>query len=43
MKRKYEEGKKAQQKFEQTMTALFQIKKTELAQKIKKKPQKGKD
>jgi hypothetical protein len=31
------------EKFERTMTALFQVKKTELAEKIKKKPKKGKD
>ena len=42
-KHKYEEGRKAQEKFERTMTALFQVKKTELAEKIKKKPKKGKD
>jgi len=43
MKRKYEEGNKAQQKFERTMTALFRVPKSELAEKIKKKPKKGKD
>jgi hypothetical protein len=43
MKSKYVEGPKAKEKFERTMTALFQAKKTGLAQKIKKKPNKGKD
>jgi hypothetical protein len=40
---KYNEGPKAKKKFERTMTALFQAKKTELAEKIKKKAEKGKD
>jgi hypothetical protein len=40
---KYHEGPKAKKKFERIMTALFQVKKTELAEKIKKKPKKGKD
>jgi len=31
------------EKFERTMAALFRVKKTELAEKIKKKPKKGKD
>jgi|GEM_PF-2841456 len=39
----YEEGPKAKEKFERTMTALFKMSKTELAEKIKKKPKKGKD
>jgi len=43
MKPKYVEGPKAKEKFERTMTALFQVKKTELAEKIKNKPKKGKD
>ncbi len=34
---------KERDKFERTMTALFQVKKAELAEKIKKKPKKGKD
>jgi hypothetical protein len=34
---------KEREKFERTMTALFRVKKTELAEKIKKKPKKGKD
>src|SRR5262249_54859055 len=38
-----EEGQKAREHFERTMTALFKIKKNELAEKIKKKPKKGKD
>jgi hypothetical protein len=43
IKPEYAEGPKAKEKFEQTMTALFQVKKTELAKKIKKKSPKGKD
>jgi hypothetical protein len=39
----YIEGPKAKEKFERTMTALFQVKKMERAEKIKKKPPKGKD
>ncbi len=42
-KQEYEKGPKAKEKFENAMTALFQVKKTELAEKIKKKPKKGKD
>jgi hypothetical protein len=38
-----EEGQKAREKFEHTMIALFRVKKTELDEKIKKKPRKGKD
>ncbi len=41
--RKYDEGLKAKDKFERTMTGLFRFKKTELAEKIKKKSKKGKD
>jgi hypothetical protein len=37
------EGPEARKNFERTMTALFQVKKVELAEKIKKKPKKGKD
>jgi hypothetical protein len=37
MKTKFTEGRKAKEKFERTMTALFQAKKTV------KKPKKGKD
>jgi hypothetical protein len=40
---KYEEGPKAKKNFERTMTALFQVKKAERTEKIKKKPKKGKD
>jgi hypothetical protein len=43
MKPKYEEGPRAKEKFERTMIALFHVQKTELAEKIKKKPKKGKD
>jgi hypothetical protein len=43
MKNKFREGPKARKQFERTMTTLFQIKKTELAEKITKKPKKGKD
>jgi hypothetical protein len=39
----YTEGPKAKEKFEHTMTALFQVKKAELAKKIKAKLKKGKD
>jgi hypothetical protein len=42
-KQEYEEGPKAKQKFERAMTALFQAKKMERAETIKKKPKKGKD
>jgi len=41
--KKHDEGPKAREKFERTMTALFRVRKTELIQKIKKKPKKGKD
>jgi hypothetical protein len=34
---------KEKEKFERTMIALFQVKKTELAEKIRKKSKKGKD
>jgi hypothetical protein len=34
---------KAQEKFERTMTTLFQVKKADLVEKIKKKTKKGKD
>ena len=43
MKVEYIDGKKAKEKFEHAMIALFRVKKTELAEKIKKKPKKGKD
>jgi hypothetical protein len=39
-KSKYIEGPKAKEKFEPTMTALFRIPKSELAEKIKKKAKK---
>ncbi len=38
-----EEERRAREKFESTMTALFRVKKTERDEKIKKKPKKGKD
>jgi hypothetical protein len=38
----YTEGPKAKKNFERAMTALFKVKKTELAEKIKNKPKKGK-
>jgi hypothetical protein len=41
--REYAEGPKAKEKFERTMIALFQVKKTERPEKIKKKATKGKD
>jgi hypothetical protein len=37
------ERPKAKQKFERTMTALFQVSKSVVTEKIKKKPKKGKD
>jgi hypothetical protein len=40
---KYAEGPKAKKNFESAMRALFQVKKSVLAEKIKKKPEKGKD
>ena len=43
MKKQYQQGPKAKEDFERMMRALFQVKKTELAEKIKKKPKKGKD
>jgi hypothetical protein len=42
-KTEYIEGPKAGEKFEHAMAALFRVKKTGLAKKIKKKPKKGKD
>jgi hypothetical protein len=43
MKKKFEEGPKAKDKFERTMTALFRVPKSVVTKKIKKKPKKGKD
>jgi hypothetical protein len=43
MKKEFDEGPKAQEKFERTMTALFRVPKSVVAEKIKKKPKKGKD
>jgi hypothetical protein len=37
------EAKNQKDKFERTMTALFKVSKTEVAEKIKKKSKKGKD
>jgi hypothetical protein len=42
-KTEYVEGPKAKEKFERAMITLFQVKKVERAEKIKKKPKKGKD
>jgi hypothetical protein len=42
-KQEYREGPKAKKEFERTMTAFFKVSKTELAEKIKKKKEKGKD
>ena len=40
--KKYEEGPKAREKFERTMTELFRVPKTEVAKKLTKKRKKGK-
>jgi hypothetical protein len=40
---KTKEGTTAKEKSERTMTALFQLKKKVLAEKLKKNPKKGKD
>ncbi len=42
MKHKRAEGPKAKENFERTMTTLFQIPKSVVTEKIKKKPKKGK-
>lgn len=42
-KTEFNEGPKAKEKFDRTMTALFKVSKTELVEKIKKKSKKGKD
>jgi hypothetical protein len=42
-KTEYQEGPKAKENFERTMTALFQVKKSGIVKKIKNKPKKGKD
>jgi len=39
----YTEGPKAKEKFEQAMTALFQVPRSVIVKKLKKKTQKGKD
>jgi len=43
MKRKREDGPKAKEKFERTMTALFRVPKSVVAEKIKARKKKGKD
>jgi hypothetical protein len=43
MKKQFNEGTKAQKKFERTMTALFRVPKSVVAEKIKAKKKKGKD
>jgi len=42
-KTKYIKGPKAKEKFERTMTALFQVPKLAVSEKIKNKSKKGKD
>jgi hypothetical protein len=42
MKAKYDEGLKAKEKFERTMTALFRVPKSVVVKKIKGKRKKGK-
>jgi len=42
-KPEYNEGPKAKERFENAMAALFKAKKSRLAKKIKKRPEKGKD
>jgi hypothetical protein len=39
----YREGPRAKEKFERTMIALFQVPKSVVTKKIKKKSKKGKD
>jgi hypothetical protein len=43
MKKEFLEGPKAKENFERNMTALFQVPKSVVTKKIKKKPKKGKD
>ncbi len=43
MKKQFTEGRKAKEKFEHAMKALFRVKKAELAEKIKNNQRKGKD
>jgi hypothetical protein len=43
VKPKFKERPKAKEKFERAMTMLFQVKKTELIEKIKNKVKKGED
>ncbi len=42
-KQKCEKGPEAREKFERTMTALFRVPKSVVAEKIKAKKKKGKD
>jgi len=42
-KRKHKESHEERKKFERTMTALFQVPKSVVTEKIKNKPKKGKD
>jgi hypothetical protein len=42
-KTEHQEGPKAKRNFERAMAAPFRVKKMELAEKIKKKPKKGKN
>jgi hypothetical protein len=43
MRKQCDEGAKAKKKFENTMTALFRVPKSVVAEKIKGKKKKGKD
>jgi hypothetical protein len=43
MKKQFRGGRKAKEKFERTMTALFRVPKSVVAGKIKEKRKKGKD
>jgi hypothetical protein len=43
MKKEFIEGRKAKEKFERTMKALFRVSKSVVTEKIKKKAKKGKD
>jgi hypothetical protein len=43
VKPQHTEGPKAREKFERTMTTLFQVPKSVVTEKIKKKTKKGKD
>lgn len=43
MKKTFDEGRKAKEKFERVMTALFKVSKTDSVRKIKAQRKKGKD